>query len=151
MLEQPCPAKVLRRKTKTDEVKCGLSFVAQHWTLLRAVKMMMWWWAKSNWLSLSQLLKSWFLSPMTLKDPNSLQTVKPPPLLPAWMPTEARVDAFSQGNNRPEDLQYCLSNLLKRSIWSVSLICLSDWPPNHNCTPRDCSERLPFWWTSSFF
>lgn len=37
MLEQPCPAKVLRRKTKTDEVKCGLSFVAQHWTLWR------WW------------------------------------------------------------------------------------------------------------
>lgn len=76
-------------------------------------------------LSLSQLLKSWFLSPMTFKDPNSLQTVKPPPLLPAWMPTEAHVDAFSQGTNRPEDLQYCLSNLLKRSVWSV---CLIDHP-----------------------
>lgn len=25
MLEQQCPAKVLRRKTKTDEVKCGLT------------------------------------------------------------------------------------------------------------------------------
>lgn len=89
--------------------------------------MMMWWWAKSNWLSLSlsQLLKSWFLSPMTFKDPNSLQTVKPPPLLPAWMPTEAHVDAFSQATNRPEDLQYCLSNLLKRSVWSV---CLIDHP-----------------------
>lgn len=76
-------------------------------------------------LTLSQLLKSWFLSPMTFKDPNSLQTVKPPPLLPAWMPTEAHVDAFSQGTNRPEDLQYCLSNLLERSVWSV---CLIDHP-----------------------
>lgn len=25
MLEQQCPAKVLQRKTKTDEVKCGLT------------------------------------------------------------------------------------------------------------------------------
>lgn len=31
----------------------------------------------------SQLPKHWFLSPMTLKDPNSSRTVKPPPLLPA--------------------------------------------------------------------
>lgn len=50
----------------------------------------------------------------------------------------------SQGTNRLVDLQYCPSNLLETSIWCVSLsllsVCLSDRPPYHNCTPRDCSE-----------
>lgn len=115
------------------------SRLAQHWTFLlcdnedddeqRA----------TDSLSLSTP-RTLVLPPMTLKDPDSLRTVKPPPLLPAWTPTEARVDVLSQGTNRPADLQNCPWNLPERSIWSVSLsVCLSD---RLTTLPQLHSQRL---------
>lgn len=91
---------------------------------------------------------------MTLKDPDSPTELSSRlPLLPAWTPAEARVDVLSQGL---ADLQSCPSENLREREHPVCLficlsVCLTDRPPYHNCTPRDCSERLPFWWTSSFF
>lgn len=80
MFEHRCPAKVLRRKTKTDEVTCGLAFVAQHWTFLLCddeedddgddpYKSQ----EQTDSLSVSSLDCRFFpLPPMTLKDLDSL-------------------------------------------------------------------------------
>lgn len=66
------------------------------------------------------------LPTMNLKDPDSLQTVSPPPSLNA---NPRLAWTYSQGTNRPVDLQHCQSNLLETSIWSVSLsVRLIDHP-----------------------
>lgn len=130
MWEQPCPAKVLWYKTKTDEVKCGLNSVflgTEHsWCVTMKMRM------SKEWMTLSPslFLYSWMLTlpPVTLKETGPLWTVMPPPLLAARLPTKAAVDVFLQGANRPADSQYCRWNLIERNMYlaSVSVIRLSD-------------------------
>lgn len=149
MLEQQCPAKVLRRKTKTDEVKCGL-LSCSALNIPVVWQWRWWWWAKSNWLS--QLPDRWFFPPMTLKDSDSLQTDKPPPLLPSSSSSFSQPEChlrlvwtyFHRETNRPQRIYSTVRQTCSReaSFWRLSLylsVCLSDWATT---LPQLHSQRL---------
>lgn len=154
MLEQLL--KVLRRRNQNRwSLKCADSRCCSALNI-PVVWQWRWWWATSNWLSLSTPQKHWFLSPVTLKDPELFHHLPYPPSLNANQ--EAHVDVlFAQGSKQNPTDRWIFTENVRQTHWreasSLSLlsVCLSDRPPYHDCTPRDCSERLPFWWTSSFF
>lgn len=126
MLEQQCPAKVLRRKTKTYEVKCGLASCSA----LNIPVVWQWrWWAKSNWLSLSLLPKRRFYPPWLSRTQtaytNCLAT-SPPPSLNANWGSRGRTLAGNQQTSgftvlcvkrTREKHLVCLFNCL--SVWSI--------------------------------
>ncbi len=151
MLEQQCPAKVLRRKTKTDEVKCGLASCSA--LNIPVVWQWRWWWAKSNWLSLSLFPERWFYPPWLSRTQTAYKLLSH---LPSSQPEHQPRLAWKYSRRETTDQRTyrTVRETYPREASGLSLylsVCLIDWPPYHNCTPRDCSERLPFWWTSSFF
>lgn len=126
---------------------CGLTLLlsTEH-SCCVTMKMMM----SKEQLTLSTPQKHWFLSPVTLKDPELFHHLPYPPSLNANQ--EAHVDVlFTQGNKQNPTDRWIFTANVRQTHWreasSLSLlsVCLSDRPPYHDCTPRDCSERLPFW------
>lgn len=159
MLEQQCPAKVLTTQNQNRWSWSVDSRLAQHWTFLLCDN------DDEQRATDSRCLysRNAGFTPRTLVfTPHDFQGPRQPtnclatsPSYPAWTPTEACMDVLSQGNRQDQRiLQYCPSKTYQREASGLSLylsVCLIEQPPYHNCTPRDCSERLPFWWTSSFF
>lgn len=149
MLEQQCPAKVLRRKTKTNEVKCGLVSCSA----LNIHVVWQWrWWAKSKWLSLSRSLlpERCFCPPWLSRTQTACLATSPPPSLNAnW----GSCGCTLAGNQQTSGFTVLSVKTYSREASGPSH-CPSVWSIDHPTTialPRDCSERLPFWWTSSFF
>lgn len=137
--------KVLQSKTKTDEVKCGLTLLlgTEHSCCVTMVMILTW--AKRLSLSTPWMLVLPHNDTQGLRQStNCLATT----FLLGPIATRGLCGRILAGNQQTSEFT---RNLPTGSIQSVSFICSSDRPSYHDCTPRDCSERLPFWWTSSFF
>lgn len=136
------------RKTKTDEVKsCSALNIPIVWQWR--------WWAKSNWLSLSlypqTLPERCFLPPKWLsRTQTACLATSPPPCLNAiW----GSCGCTLTGNQQTSGFTVLSDKTYSRDASGLSH-CPSVRSIDHPTTialPRDCSERLPFWWTSSFF
>lgn len=154
MLEQQCPAKVLRRKTKTNEVKCGLVSCSA----LNIHVVWQWrWQAKSNGLSLSLSLALFTPRMLFLTPPPWISRTQTACLATPYNPSPNAIwgscGCTLAGNQQTSGFPVLSVRTYSREASGPSH-CPSVWSIDYRTTialPRDCSERLPFWWTSSFF
>lgn len=128
MLEQQCPAKVLRRKTKTDEVKCGLASCSA--LNIPVVWQWRWWWAKSNRLSL--LPERWFY-------PHDSQGPRQPNELFSHLPSsqpecQQRLAWTYSGRELTDQRIYSTVRQTREKHLVCVFVCLSVWSIDHPTT-----------------
>lgn len=136
MLEQQCPAQVLWRKTKTDEVEVWTRvLLSTEHSCCVTMKMMS---KEQLTLSLSLLPEHWFYPPWLSRTQTAYELFSHLPSSPAWTPTEARMDTvLSQGTS---GLTVLSVKTYPREKHLVCLfVCLSD---RSTTLPQLHSQRL---------
>lgn len=132
MLEQQCPAKVLQRKTKTDEAKVWTSRLAQHWTFLLCDNEDDDDEQKSNWLSLDSP-ERWFYPPWlsrTQTAPYELFSH-----LPSSQPEhQPRLAWTYSGRELTDQRIYSTVRRTREKHLVCLFICLSVWSIDHPTT-----------------